>query len=98
MSENPPEQFNTLEEAIEKSKELTDELGKLLDLMLVARLGKAEKQPTKKEWDELFRRVEEIEEQRNAVYQEMNRLSNGAINISKHGTRLNIRKPKGRKA
>lgn len=92
VSETPTEQFNSLEEALEKSNELSDELRLIVNFMVAVRLGEVEKQPTRKEWDDLCRRAQEIMNQRNSVYQEMNRLSNGAIQINEYGTRLTNRK------
>jgi hypothetical protein len=86
--------MNTLQEAIEKSKSISNEIGEVLDTMNQFQLGQKGRLPTKQEWDELQMRLDELEKTRRENYEEINRLSNGAIHISKNGTKLTIRKKK----
>jgi len=86
--------METLQEALGKSKAISEEIGNVLDAMTAYQLGKAARPLTRQEWDEFQKRLGVLQKEQLTVYQEINRLSEGAIHISKNGLKLSIRNKK----
>lgn len=86
--------METLQEALDKSKAISEEIGNVLDAISAYQLGKADRPLTRQEWDEFQRRLGELHKEQLAIYQEINLLSKGAIHISKNGLKLSVRNKK----
>lgn len=86
--------METLQEALEKSKVISEEIDNVLNAMTAYQLGRADKPLTRKELGEFQKRLGELRKEQLAIYQEINRLSNGSIHISKDGLKLSIRNKK----
>lgn len=86
--------MESLQEALNQSAQISEEIGNVFDLLIGYHDGHIIDRPTGKELTELKKRYADLRKQRLEIYQEINRLSKGAIHISKNGNRISIRNNK----
>lgn len=86
--------MDTIQEALDKCKEITEEIGDVWDSIVGFHAGKIIERPSREHLAELQKRFNDLHKQRLEIYQEINRLSNGRVRISKDGTKITFRNPK----